>query len=357
MSAPEERAESPSAGLNVAALEPYLAARIAGFRGPIGVRRFRGGQSNPTYLLETPSVQYVLRRKPAGNLLPSAHLVEREYRVLTALAGTGVPVPRTYLLCEDPGVVGTPFFVMDYAAGRVVRDAALPEFDAAGRTAVYADMIGILARLHRVNWDSAGLSGFGRPGNYFARQIHRWTSQYRASETDRVEPMERLIEWLPAAIPPGDETSLVHGDFRIGNVVIHPTEPRVVAVLDWELSTLGHPLADLAYHCLPWRFGLDLEGLEGRDPAALGIPTEEDHVAAYCRLMQRADIPGWEFYLAFAAFRLAAIHQGIAGRALAGTAADPNARAYGPRARATAEIGWRIVMQRTGSRVRPGRVG
>ena len=269
----EGRTEVPGAGLDAAALERYLAARIAGFRGPIRVHRLRGGQSNPTYRLDTPGARYVLRRKPAGRLLRSAHLVEREYQVMTALAGTGVPVPGTYLLCEDPGVAGTPFYVMDYAEGRVFRDPALPGLEAAERTAVYADMIAILGRLHRIDWHAAGLGGFGRPGNYFARQIHRWTAQYRASETDRIEPMERLIEWLPAHIPPGDETVLVHGDFRIGNAVIHPTEPRVIAVLDWELSTLGHPLGDLAYHCLPWRFGADLEGFAGMDPAGLGIPS------------------------------------------------------------------------------------
>ena len=336
-------ASTEARGLDTAALEPYLAGRISGFRGPIGVRRFRGGQSNPTYLLKTPRGQYVLRRKPAGELLPSAHLVEREYKVMTALAETGVPVPRTYLLCEDPGVVGTAFFVMDYAPGRVFTDAALPGLAPAERTAIYADMARILARLHAVDYDAAGLGGFGKPGNYFARQIHRWTVQYRASETERIEPMERLIEWLPAHIPPGDETTLVHGDYRIGNMVIHPAEPRVVALLDWELSTLGHPLSDLAYHCLPWRFGADLAGFQGTDPAGLGIPSEASHVAAYCRDAGRCGIPHWEFYLAFAAFRLAGILQGIVGRALAGTANDPNARDQGPRARATAEVAWGIV--------------
>lgn len=342
------------AELDTAVLERYLASRIDGFRGPIGVRRFRGGQSNPTYLLEIPGGQYVLRRKPAGELLRSAHLVEREYKVMKALAGTGVPVPRTYLLCEDSGIVGTPFFVMDYAAGRVFKDAALPGLEPAERTAIYADMAGILARLHRVDYDAAGLGGFGRPGNYFARQIHRWTSQYRASETERIEPMEQLIEWLPAHIPPGDETMLVHGDFRVGNMVIHSTEPRVVALLDWELSTLGHPLGDLAYHCLPWRFGANLEGLKGKDPAGLGIPSEESHVGAYCRQTGRPDIPHWEFYLAFAAFRLAAILQGIVGRALAGTANDPNARDQSVRVLVTAEVAWDLA---EGGPIRAGTVG
>ena len=353
MGVDQRRTEVADPGLDAAALERYLVARIAGFRGPIGVRRFRGGQSNPTYLLDTPGERYVLRRKPAGELLPSAHLVEREYQVITALAGTGVPVPRTYLLCEDPKIVGTPFFVMDYAEGRVVREAALPGFTADERTAVYADMIGILARLHRVDWNAAGLGGFGRPGNYFVRQIHRWTSQYRASETEQIESMERLIEWLPAHVPTGDETALVHGDFRLGNLLIHPAEPRVIAVLDWELSTLGHPLGDLAYHCLPWRFGADPGGFNGRNPAGLGIPSEEQHVAAYCQLTGRTGIPQWEFYLAFAAFRVAAIYQGIAGRVLAGTASDPDAPNYGPRVHAAAGTAWAIAMRgRAGGGVR-----
>jgi aminoglycoside phosphotransferase (APT) family kinase protein len=328
---------------DIAALERYLAPRVAGFRGPTAVHQFQGGQSNPTYLLETPGRKYVLRRKPPGPLLPSAHAVEREYRVITALAGTGVPLPRTYLLCEDPAVIGTSFYVMDYVEGRVFRGAALPDLGPSQRAAVYDSMNDVLAGLHQVDWAAAGLTGFGKPGNYFARQIHRWTSQYRSSETERIDSMERLIAWLPAHIPPGDETTLIHGDYRLGNMLTHPTEPRVVAVLDWELSTLGHPLGDLAYNCLAWHFDPELDGLAGEDLARLGIPSEETYVAEYCRRTGRTGIPHWEFYIAFAAFRFAAIWQGIIGRVLAGTANDPNALRHVGRARTLADIAWAVV--------------
>ncbi len=332
---------------DTSALDRYLAAHVAGFQGPTAVRQFQGGQSNPTYLLATPGRNYVLRRKPPGKLLPSAHAVEREYQVITALARTDVPVPQTYILCEDPAVIGTPFYVMDYVEGRVVTGPRLPGLDPPERAAVYDSMNDVLARLHRVDWEGLGLGGFGKPGNYFARQIHRWTSQYRASETERIESMERLIAWLPAHVPPGDETTLVHGDYRIGNMLIHPTEPRVVAVLDWELSTLGHPLADLAYNCLPWRFeAADLEGLLGKDVARLGIPSEEAYVAGYCQRTDRTAIPDWDFYIAFAMFRFAAIWQGIIGRVLAGTANDPNARDHALRVRALADAAWAVVAPR-----------
>ncbi|HXG02123.1 MAG TPA: phosphotransferase [Candidatus Binatia bacterium] len=331
------------------ALERYLEKHVPGFRGPLTVRQFRGGQSNPTYYLDTPGRAYVLRRKPPGKLLPSAHAVDREYRVMTALAGTGVPVPRTYLLCEDPDVIGTVFYVMEYVEGRVLADPRLPEQSPDERAAIFDSMNEVLARLHRVDWQGIGLGDFGKPGNYFARQIHRWTQQYRASETERIEAMERLIEWLPANIPPGDETALVHGDFRLGNALIHPSEPRIVAVLDWELSTLGHPLADLAYNMLPFRLRPEqFEGFAGqRRPE--GIPSEAEYLAAYCRRTGRPDIPRWDWYVAFAMFRLAAIAQGIMGRVLAGTANDPNARERGQRARPLAEAGWTLVQQAFGA--------
>jgi aminoglycoside phosphotransferase (APT) family kinase protein len=334
-------------GFEIAPLERHLTRRVTGFRGPIAIRQFQGGQSNPTYLLETPGRKYVLRRKPPGPLLPSAHAVEREYQVITALAGTGVPVPRTHLLCDDPDVIGTSFYVMDYVEGRVFRDAALRDLAPAERAAAYDSMNDVLARLHRVDWAAVGLSGFGKPGNYFARQIHRWTSQYRASETERIDSMERLIAWLPAHIPPGDETTLIHGDYRWGNMLIHPTEPRVVAVLDWELSTLGHPLGDLAYNCLAWHLGADLDGLAGEAVTRLGIPSEETYVAGYCGRTGRAAIPEWEFYLAFAAFRFAAIWQGIMGRVRAGTANDPTALQHAGRARTLADIAWAVVAPRS----------
>lgn len=327
---------------DVAVLEAYLASRIPGFRGPLTVRQFRGGQSNPTYHLAAGGQEYVLRRKPPGKLLPSAHAVDREHRVLTALAGTGVPVPRTYLYCDDPSVTGTPFYVMEYVPGRVLTDPRLPEQSPAERAAIFDAMNEILARLHTLDWQALGLGDFGRPGNYFARQIHRWTQQYRASETEKIEAMERLIVWLPAHIPPGDETTLVHGDFRLGNTLVHPTEPRIVAVLDWELSTLGHPLADLAYNMLPFRLRPEqFEGFAGERPA--GIPTEQEYLEAYCRRTGRPGIPQWDWYIVFAMFRLAAIAQGIMGRVLAGTANDPNARERGQRARPLAEAAWDLV--------------
>jgi aminoglycoside phosphotransferase (APT) family kinase protein len=335
---------------DVAALERYLAPRIPGFTPPVLVRQFLGGQSNPTYHLTAGDRQYVLRRKPPGPLLPSAHAVDREYRVITALGGTGVPVPRTYLLCEDAAVVGTPFYVMDFVRGRIFADPMMPGITREERAAIYDAMNDVLARLHRVDWKAVGLADFGRPGNYFARQILRWTSQYRASETERIESMEKLIEWLPAHIPADDETTLVHGDYRPGNLIVHPTEPRIVAVLDWELSTLGHPLADLAYNCVPYHTGPgeNLGGVEGTDLTVLGIPSEGDYVAAYCRRIGRPAVVDWDFYVAFALFRLGAIAQGIMGRVVAGTANDPNARLRGERARPLANAGWAVVERRAG---------
>jgi aminoglycoside phosphotransferase (APT) family kinase protein len=332
-----------------AALDRYMRAHVEGFRGPLAVRQFHGGQSNPTYYLEAPSGKYVLRRKPPGKLLPSAHAVDREYRVITALGPTDVPVPRTYALCEDPGVIGTAFYIMAYVHGRLMVDPMLPGVSPAERAAMFDDMIGVLARLHRVDWRAVGLAEFGRPGNYFARQIHRWTQQYRASETETIAAMERLMEWLPGHIPADDHTTIVHGDYRSGNMLMHPMEPRVVAVLDWELSTLGHPLADLAYHCMPYRLGPGtLGGFVDQDLARLGIPSEQAYLAAYCRRVGRDAIPDWEFYVAFSMFRLSAIAQGIMGRVIAGTANDARARERGERARPLAEAGWGVVESRAG---------
>jgi aminoglycoside phosphotransferase (APT) family kinase protein len=329
---------------DVAALERYLAEWQPGVTGPLTVRQFRGGQSNPTYHVATASGEaYVLRRKPPGVLLPSAHAVEREYRVISSLAGTGLPVPAAVLLCEDPGVIGTAFYLMRYVPGRVLRDVTLTGLTPAERTALWHDAVGVLARLHAVDWRAVGLADFGRPGNYFARQIHRWVGQYRASETERIEAMEQLVAWLPAHVPADDATTIVHGDFRLGNTIVHPTEPRIVAVLDWELSTLGHPLADLGYLCVPFRLPAALDGFGGHALGALGIPPEDEVVAAYCRRTGRAGIPGWDFYVAFSLFRLAAICQGIMGRVRDGTASDPNARERGARARPLAEAAWAVV--------------
>jgi aminoglycoside phosphotransferase (APT) family kinase protein len=331
---------------DVAALERYLRAQIPGFLGPLEVRQFRGGQSNPTYYLAAGGHEYVLRRKPPGKLLPSAHAVDREYRVITALGRTDVPVPRTYVLCEDDAIIGTSFFVMDCVHGRVFSDPVLLDVTPADRTAIYESMNDVLARLHRVDPQAVGLGDYGRPGNYFSRQIHRWTQQYRASETERFDSMEALIEWLPAHLPADDTTTLVHGDYRPGNLIIHPSDNRVAAVLDWELSTLGHPLGDLAYFCMPYRLGTEWDGFRGKDLKALGIPSEQDFVAAYCRRVGRRDIPDWDWYMVFAMFRLAAIAQGIMGRVIAGTANDPQARSRGERARPLADAGWSIAQRR-----------
>jgi aminoglycoside phosphotransferase (APT) family kinase protein len=349
MSSPATIDVLPTHRFDAGALERYLVERIAGFRGPLTVRQFQGGQSNPTYYVSAPGGEYVVRRKPPGKLLPSAHAVDREYRVITALADTGVPVPRTYVLCEDPAVIGTPFYVMEYVHGRVFTDPRLPQQTAAERAAIYDGLTEVLARLHTVDWQKLGLADFGRPGNYFARQIHRWTQQYRASETERIDTMERLIEWLPAHIPPDDHTTLVHGDFRLGNTLVHPAEPRIVAVLDWELSTLGHPLADLAYNCLPFRLRHEqFEGFAGQERPA-GIPTEDEYLATYCARAGRDTIPQWDFYIAFAMFRLSAIAQGIMGRVVAGTANDPNARDRGRRARPLADAAWGLIEKSVGA--------
>lgn len=331
--------------IDAASLERYLLERLPDFRGPLAIWQYEGGQSNPTYRLDTASASYVLRRKPPGNLLPSAHLIEREYRILSALAATDVPVPRPLLLCEDPSIIGTAFYVMEHVPGRVFANPRLPELAASERAAVYMSMVDALARLHRVDWQALGLADYGRPGNYFHRQIHRWTEQYRASETETIPAMERLIEWLPRHIPADDHTVIAHGDYRLANLLLHPAQPRVAAVLDWELSTLGHPLADLAYSAMAYRLPRALfDGLADDDLGLLGIPSEEAYVAEYCRRTGRPGIADWGFCLAFSMFRLAAIVQGIMGRALAGTAAAANARDRGALARPLADIALSVAM-------------
>jgi len=329
---------------DVARLQDYLTAHVAGFAGPILVSQFKGGQSNPTYLVETPLRRYVLRRKPPGKLLPSAHAVDREFRVISALAQTGFPVPRTYALCLDDRIIGTAFYVMDYVDGRVFWDPALPGLSPAERGAIYDAMNDTIARLHRVNYAAIGLGDFGKPGGYVKRQIERWTKQYRASETERIAAMDNLIAWLPAHAPDDAATALVHGDFRIDNLIFDRDAPRIVAVLDWELSTLGDPVGDFAYHAMAWRLGPEsYRGLLGQDLAALGIPGEAEYCARYCARTGRASLAHWDFYLAYNMFRLAAILQGIMGRVVEGTAANARARESGARARAMAEAGWRQV--------------
>ena len=308
------------------------------------VKQFHGGQSNPTYLLSTPARRYVLRSKPGpvAKLLPSAHAIEREFRAMHALRRQGFPVPEVLLLEQDESVIGRAFFVMEHVDGRILWDPALPDLMPAARTAVYDEMNRVIAALHAIDIDSAGLADYGKAGNYFERQIGRWSKQYRASETERIEAMDRLIEWLPQHLPAGDEVAVVHGDFRLDNLIFHPSEPRVIAVLDWELSTLGHPLADFSYHCMPWHIPAGgFRGIGGVDFAALGIPTETDYVRRYCERTGRARIDNWNFYLAYNLFRIAAILQGVYKRATEGIASSDNATQAGRNARALAEIGWR----------------
>ena len=325
------------------ALEAYLRGRLDGFTGPLAVKQFEGGQSNPTYLLEAGSGRYVMRTKPGpvAKLLPSAHAIEREFRVMSALAKAGIPVARMLHLCEDESVIGRAFFIMEHVDGRVLWDQSLPGMAPAERGAIYDEMNRVIAALHAVDYAAIGLADYGRPGNYFARQIGRWVKQYQASETDIIEPMNRLIEWLPGHIPAGEETTIVHGDYRMDNLIFHPTEPRVLAVLDWELSTLGHPLADFSYHCMSWHIPPGkFRGIAGLDIAALGIPAESDYVAAYCRRTGRARIEHWNFYLAYNLFRIAAILQGVKKRALEGIASSTQALDQGSRVPLLAEIGW-----------------
>jgi len=330
-------------------LEAYMEEHVEGFKGPLKVEEFKGGQSNPTYRLEANGVRYVLRRKPPGVLLKSAHAVDREYKVISGLQNTKVPVPKTYALCEDDDVIGTWFYIMECVEGRVVWDPMMPGVDNDHRTAVYDHMNEVLAELHMVDYEAVGLGDFGRPGNYFVRQISRWTKQYQLSETQSIPEMDNLIKWLPDNIPAGDETSIVHGDYRLDNMVLHPTEPRILAILDWELSTLGHPLGDLTYQCMQWRLPTTdmLTGLQGVDRKAIGIPTEEEYIADYCRRTGRAEIENWDFYMAYNMFRLAGIVQGIAGRVKDGTASSKEAEKMGERAPILAKMGWDVV-KRTG---------
>ena len=339
---------------DVARLEQYLAAGLPGFAGPLTVEQFKGGQSNPTYKLVTPERTYAMRSKPgpAARLLPSAHAIEREFKVMRALHGTGVPVPEMLVLCEDESVIGRAFYLMEFVSGRVLWDQSLPSFDKPGRGPIYDEMNRVIAALHSVDPVAAGLGDYGKPGNYFERQISRWSKQYQASITEPIEAMDRLIEWLPAHIPESarddSRISVVHGDYRLDNLVFHQTEPRIVAVLDWELSTLGHPLADFSYHCMSWHIPPgSFRGIGGLDHAGLGIPTEKEYVRRYCERTGRADpeavMADWNFYLAYNLFRIAGILQGIAKRVEAGTASSAQARQSAAGARPLAEMGWRIA--------------
>lgn len=313
-------------------LAAYLEQHIEGFVGPISSRKFSDGQSNPTYLIEAANSRYVLRRQPPGELLKSAHAVDREFRVISALQATDVPVPRTYHLCLDPSIIGNIFFVMEFMEARVFWDPALPELSVAERRAVYHEMNRVLAALHSVDIAGVGLSDYGRPSNYFERQVDRWTKQYRAAETELIPEMEALITWLPKNLPADDgRVSIAHGDFRLDNMMFAKDTPNVVALLDWELSTLGHPFADLAYQCMQLRMpqGGLLSGLGGLDREALGIPSEEAYVAEYCQRMNIDTIPHWNYYLAFSFFRLASILQGVKKRAIDGNSSNQNAHEMG----------------------------
>jgi aminoglycoside phosphotransferase (APT) family kinase protein len=310
-----------------ARLAAWMQANVEGYAGPLTVRQFKGGQSNPTYRLLTPGMSYVLRRKPPGLLLKGAHAIEREAQVLTALRSVDFPVPRVHGLCTDDAVIGTWFYVMDHVEGRIFWDLRLPEVTREQRPSYFDAMNETLARLHSIDYAAVGLESYGRPGNYFERQIARWSKQYLTDEEAGRDPcMDHLVEWLPAHVPPGDETRIVHGDFRIDNMIFHPSEPRVLAVLDWELSTLGHPLADFSYHLMMYRLPpLVTSGLKGADLAALNIPSESEYVAAYCRRTGRSSIPHLDFYLAFNLFRFAAIAHGVKGRLARGTASSLHA--------------------------------
>ncbi len=329
-------------------LQEYLSQALPEFAGPLQVRQFQGGQSNPTYLLSTPSQSYVMRSKPApvAKLLPSAHAIEREFRVMRALARHGIPVPAVRLLCEDESVIGRAFFLMQHVEGRVFWEQSLPGLAASERGAIYDEMNRVIAALHKVDIDAAGVADFGRAGNYFERQIGRWSKQYRASATEPVAAMNALIEWLPSHVPAGDETTIVHGDYRLDNLIFHPTEPRILAVIDWELSTLGHPLADFSYHCMSWHIPPGaFRGIAGLDLASLGIPSEDDYMRLYCDRTGRRGIEHWNFYLAYNLFRIAAILQGVYKRATEGLASANNALDAGANARALAEIGWRYAQR------------
>ena len=333
-----------------AGLATFMEANVEGFNGPLTVEKFKGGQSNPTYLLSTPTKKYVLRRKPPGKLLPSAHAVDREYRVMTALHGAGFPAPKTFALCEDADVIGTPFFIMDFVEGRIFWDSSLPEAEKTERKPLYDALVDTLADLHLVDYKKIGLEDYGKPGNYFERQIGRWSKQFKAAETDPIDEMEKLIAWLPAGIPQDNTTSIVHGDFRFDNAIMHPTEPKTLAVLDWELSTLGHPLADFTYFLMVWHFPPDVRGgLAGLDLADLGIPSADDAIVRYSERTGRGEIKDVDFCLAYNMFRLASIAQGVYARALQGNASSPEAIKIGSQIEPLAKLAW-YYAQRAGAK-------
>ena len=350
------RAVSDQHAFDIEAMTAWLRQHVQGFEGPLQVEMFKGGQSNPTYKLVTPGKSYVMRAKPGpvAKLLPSAHAIEREYRVMKGLAGTDVPVPHMYALCEDESIMGRAFYIMEFMEGRVLWDQSLPGMTPEQRAEIYDEMNRVIAALHSVKFADQGLADYGKSGNYFERQIGRWSKQYVASVTQPIPEMDQLMAWLPANMPASarDEShvSIVHGDYRLDNLMFHPTEPRVIAVLDWELSTLGHPLADFSYHCMSWHIPAELgRGIAGLDIAALGIPAEADYIRRYCERTGLQDIAtlhrDWNFYLAYNMFRIAAILQGIAKRVEAGTASSAQAKASGDTARPMAELAWSFAQR------------
>lgn len=350
------RAVSEQHAFDTDALTSWMKQHVESFEGPVQVEMFKGGQSNPTYKLLTPRKSYVMRSKPGpvAKLLPSAHAIEREYRVMQGLAGTDVPVPHMYALCEDESIIGRAFYIMEFMEGRVLWDQSLPGMTPEQRAEIYDEMNRVIAALHKVKFAERGLADYGKSGNYFERQIGRWSKQYVASITQPIPEMDKLMEWLPAHMPASarDESrvSIVHGDYRLDNLMFHPTEPRVIAVLDWELSTLGHPLADFSYHCMSWHIPAALgRGIAGLDIAALGIPSEQDYIQRYCQRTGIEDVAAlqrdWNFYLAYNMFRIAAILQGIAKRVEAGTASSAQAKASGDTARPMAELAWSFAQR------------
>ncbi len=332
------------------ALERYLERHVPAVSAPLRVLQFEGGQSNPTFMLESGETRWVMRKKPPGELVPSAHAVDREFRVIAALAGSGVPLPKVEHFCDDPDVIGTPFYVMEFVEGRIEREVTLPDRSPAERLAIFDSMNRTIATLHSVDYASVGLEGYGKVGGYIERQVARWVRQYAKSKTEEIPAMEALMAWLPNHIPADDRTSIVHGDFRLENVVLHPTEPRILAVLDWELSTLGHPYADFAYNCMPFHLAPgEVGSLGGLDLEACGFPQESAYVADYARRVGRDSIPDWPFYMVFSMFRLAAIAHGVYVRGLQGNAASEEALERGARARSLAERGWEIAQTELGA--------